>query len=175
MLKIFSTQLTGYFKRIAEQEELNLEDGARLLAQALIGHGSVYIHGTKEMQAVVFEATMGEEPLQGAKPLFTNGEMADITPADRVLLFSRFSTDEETVSLAKQLQKEGISIVGVSALKDGEESLDQYVDVHIDTKLTKGLIPDEDGTRYGFPSIMTALFAYYGLTFTIKEILADYE
>ncbi|MBO9130097.1 DUF2529 domain-containing protein [Bacillus sp. 165] len=174
MLKIFSTQLTGYFKQIAEKEELNIEDGARLLAQALVGHGTIYIHGTKEMEAIVLEATMGEEPLTNTKPLFTEGKMANITPADRVLLFTRFSNDQVTIELAKKLQDEGVAVVGVSALQDAIDSLQQVVDVHIDTKLTKGLIPDEDGTRYGFPSIMTGLFAYYGVVFTIKEILADY-
>ncbi|MFL6556676.1 MAG: DUF2529 family protein, partial [Bacillus sp. (in: firmicutes)] len=33
MLKMFTTQLTGMFKRIEEKEEYSFEDGARLLAQ----------------------------------------------------------------------------------------------------------------------------------------------
>ena len=33
MLKMFTTQLTGLFKRIEEKEEYSFEDGARLLAQ----------------------------------------------------------------------------------------------------------------------------------------------
>lgn len=31
MLKIFTTQLQGHFNRIMEQEEMNMEDGARTL------------------------------------------------------------------------------------------------------------------------------------------------
>ena len=175
MLKIFSTQLSGYFKRIAEQEEMNIEDGARLLAQALIGNGSIYMHGTKEMEGVVLEALYGEEPLEGAKPLFEDGELAAITSADRVLLISRFSTDTEAVELARRLQTEGHFIVGVSAIKEGMHSLEQFTDVHIDTKLIKGLIPDEDGSRFGFPSLIIALLAYYGLKFTMDEIMAEYK
>ncbi|MFP3125425.1 DUF2529 domain-containing protein [Ectobacillus funiculus] len=175
MLKIFSTQLSGYFKRIAEQEEMNIEDGARLLAQALIGNGSIYMHGMKEMEGVVLEALYGEEPLKGAKPLFKGGELAPITSADRVLLISRFSTDTEAVELARRLQTEGHFIVGVSAIKEGMHSLEQFTDVHIDTKLIKGLIPDEDGSRFGFPSLIIALLAYYGLKFTMDEIMAEYE
>ncbi|MFB9760203.1 DUF2529 domain-containing protein [Ectobacillus funiculus] len=175
MLKIFSTQLSGYFKRIAEQEEMNIEDGARLLAQALIGNGSVYMHGMKEMEGVVLEALYGEEPLEGAKPLFEGGELAAITSADRVLLISRFSTDTEAVELARRLQTEGHFIVGVSAIKEGMHSLEQFTDVHIDTKLIKGLIPDEDGSRFGFPSLILALLAYYGLKFTMDEIMAEYK
>ncbi len=175
MLKIFSTQISGYFKKIADLEEMNIEDSARLLAQALIGNGSLYMYGTKEMAGVALEAFYGEEPLKGAKPLFENGKLAAITSADRVLLISRFSTDTEAVELARRLQTEGHSIVGISAIKEGTPSLEQFTDVHIDTKLMKGLIPDEDGGRFGFPSLIVSLFAYYGLKFTIDEIMAEYK
>ncbi|MFC5775754.1 DUF2529 domain-containing protein [Ectobacillus antri] len=171
MLKIFSTQISGYFKRIAEQEEMNIEDGARILAQALVGDGRIHIYGSREMQAVVAEALYGAEPLQGAQELC----MDEITYADRVMIVSRFSTDEEAISLAKRLQEEGHAIVGISAVQEGTESLEQYVDAHIDTKLLKALIPDDEGVRYGFPSSIIALFAYYGLAFTVKEILSEYE
>ncbi|MGK0537349.1 DUF2529 family protein, partial [Bacillus sp. 'calajunan'] len=49
-----------------------------------------------------------------------------------------------------------------------------YTDVHIDTKLLKGLIPDDEGNRYGFPSLMIALFAYHGIKYTIDEMLNEY-
>ncbi|MBY0596233.1 DUF2529 domain-containing protein [Bacillus bingmayongensis] len=175
MLKIFSTQLSGYFTRISQKEEMNIEDSARLLAQALVGDGTVYLHGTKEMEGVVSEALHGAEPLKQAKRLIENGNQAEVTSADRVLLISRFSTDENIISLAKGLQEEGHSIVGISAIQNGEISLEQFTDVHIDTKLLKGLIPDDEGNRYGFPSLILSLFAYHGLKFTIDEIINEYE
>ncbi|WP_369901702.1 DUF2529 domain-containing protein [Bacillus manliponensis] len=175
MFKIFSTQLNGYFTRISQNEEANIEDSARLLAQAMIGDGIIYLHGTKEMEGVVCEALYGAEPLKNAKRLFEEGAKANVTSADRVLLISRSSTDEEIISLAKNFQEEGNFIVGISALQEGEQSLEQFTDVHIDTKLLKALIPDDDGSRYGFPSLITALFAYHNLKFTIDEIMNEYE
>ncbi|KFN03804.1 DUF2529 family protein [Bacillus clarus] len=174
MLKIFSTQLSGYFSRISQKEEMNIEDSARLLAQALIGDGTIYLYGANEMEGVVSEALYGMEPLKQAKTLIENGQQAPVTPADRVLLIGRFSTDEEIVGIAKELQEAGQSIVGISAIQEGAESLEQYVDVHIDTKLLKGLIPDDEGNRYGFPSLILSLFAYHGLKFTIDEMLDEY-
>ncbi|MDM5196342.1 DUF2529 domain-containing protein [Bacillus hominis] len=174
MLKIFSTQLSGYFSRISQKEDMNIEDSARLLAQALVGDGFIYLHGTNEMEGVVSEALFGAEPMKQAKRLIENGELAAVTSADRVLLISRFSTDEEVVTIAKKLQEEGQSIVGISAVHEGPESLEQYTDVHIDIKLLKGLIPDDEGNRYGFPSLIIALFAYHGLKFTIDEMLNEY-
>lgn len=176
MLKIFTTQLSGYFKRIEEKEEFNIEDAARLLSQAIVGDGNVYVYGAREMKSVMFEALESEEPLQGAKPLLTMENLDNVTPADRVLLVSRFSDDQESIIIAKKLAEKSIPLVGMSALRASEdETLDQVVDVHIDTKLTKPLIPDEEGNRYGFPAVMTSLYAYYAVSLTMKEIISEYE
>lgn len=175
MLKMFTTQLTGVFKKIAEQEEFSFEDGARLLAQAPAGDGFIYIYADNEMKAVEFEALHGVEPLKGAKVL-NKADVSELGIADRVLLISRTSTDEAAVNLAKQLQEQGIPFVAVSTVMDEENGgLTQLADVHIDLRLTKGLLPDEFGNRFGFPSSMAALFTYYGLKFNIDEILAEYE
>ena len=44
MLKMFTTQLIGRLKMIEEKEVYNLEDAARLLAQALVGEGNFFIY-----------------------------------------------------------------------------------------------------------------------------------
>ncbi|WP_110112647.1 DUF2529 domain-containing protein [Bacillus sp. CGMCC 1.16541] len=174
MLKIFTTQLTGLFKRIDEKEELNIEDGARVLAQAAVGDGIIYVYGVEEMEAVTLEATISEEPLPYAKPFVSSD---DITSVDRVLLVSRFSTNEKVIKVAKQLQEKGIPTVSIGTIpKEVEsESVHSITDVHIDTKLLKPLIPGEDGIRFGFPATMTALYAYHGLAFTMKEMIEEYE
>lgn len=84
---------------------MNIEDSARLLAQALVGDGFIYLHGTNEMEGVVAEALFGAEPMKQAKRLFENGKEAEVTSADRVLLISRFSTDEAVVEIAKTTRR----------------------------------------------------------------------
>ncbi|NRD77208.1 DUF2529 domain-containing protein [Bacillus sp. BRMEA1] len=186
MLKMFTTQLMGLFKKISESEEFSFEDGARLLAQAPSGDGTIYIWGAREMKAVEFEAVEGAEPLKSAKELTAEKETL-LTNTDRVLIFSRNAHDEAAVALAERLQEKFIPFVAVSTVLDsaagGESeladvsagSLPALADVHIDLQLTKGLLPDDEGNRYGYPSAMAGLFVYYGLKFTIEEILADYE
>ncbi|MCM3574530.1 MULTISPECIES: DUF2529 domain-containing protein [Mesobacillus] len=173
MLKMFSTQLTGLFNRLQEKEEFSIEDGARLLAQAAAGEGTVYIYGTKEMQAVALEAVYGEEPLQSAA-IFT--EEVDLEAADRVLIVSRYADDKEAVEAARGLQEKGIPFVSISTIRDDQEaeSLDTMADVHIDLRIKKGLLPDEMGNRVGYPTSIVALFIYFGLKFTIEEILEEY-
>jgi hypothetical protein len=166
-MKMFTTQLTGLFKRIEEKAEFSFEDGARLLAQGQ----SIYLVGFREMKAVEYEALEGAEPLKGA---LTNIEAA--TPADRVLLFTRTSADEDALALAFTLKEKDIPFVAVSTcVPDGGEKLEELADVHINLQLLKGLLPDDYGNRYGYPSSIAGLYVYYGLKFTIDEILAEYE
>ncbi|MBD1379690.1 DUF2529 domain-containing protein [Metabacillus arenae] len=173
MLKIFTTQLIGHLNRIQEKEEYSLEDGARLLAQAAVGDGDIYLYGAGELEAILIEAIKSSEPFPHAKKLI---DPSEVRAEDRVLLFSHHSNDEKAIELAKQLSKNGIQIVGVSAaLQSEEQGLADICDVHIDSKLKNGLIPHEDGSRYGFPAIMTSLYVYYALHLTINEILNEYE
>ncbi|WP_394187045.1 DUF2529 domain-containing protein [Metabacillus halosaccharovorans] len=177
MMKIFTTQLTGHFNRILDQEEFSIEDSARLLAQALMGEGTLYIYGHNELQAIVTEAKRSSEPLLRTEALIDeNGKLKELSQADRVLLFSYLSTDSDTIALAKQLAEMGIPTVGVSAIVKGEAAgLEAVTDFHIDTKLRQALIPGDDGQRYGYPALMTALYVYYSLKFTINEILSEYN
>lgn len=176
MLKMFSTQVSGLFKRIQEQNEFALEDGARLLAQACIGDGTIYLCGIGEMAAVEAEAVRGAEPLPYVKNW---DDIQVVKPEDRVLLFSRFSSDPEAVELAKNLAERGVPFVAASTVKgiaEGSNSGDMtdFADVHIDLKLPIGLLPDDTGNRVGYPGAMAGLFVYQALKFTLEEILADF-
>ncbi|MCM3664604.1 DUF2529 domain-containing protein [Mesobacillus subterraneus] len=173
MLKMFSTQLTGLFNRLQEKEEFSMEDAARLLAQAAAGEGTIYFFGTKEMQAIGLEAVYGEEPLQASAVLT---DEAELEAADRVMIISRYTDDEEAVHIARKLQEKGIPFVAISTIRgenDGE-GLHNLADVHIDLRIKKGLLPDESGNRVGFPTSIAALYVYFGLKFTIEEILEEY-
>ena len=48
-------------------------------------------------------------------------------------------------------------------------------DVHIDLQVQRGLIPEEDGKSIQVTLLyIAALFAYYGIKFTIEEIIQEY-
>ena len=83
-----------------EKEAFNIEDAARLLAQAAVGDGTIYIHGFGEMEGVTQEALKGIEPLLKAKAYDSD----DYANSRRIafLLFSRHSDDSEAIQLAQK-------------------------------------------------------------------------
>ncbi|WP_318506760.1 DUF2529 domain-containing protein [Bacillus sp. T3] len=172
---MFSTQLSGLFKKIQEQNEFELEDGARLLAQAVVGDGCIYVRGFGEMEAVEAEAVFGAEPLAYVKKWESDLDCRDVTGADRVLMFTRFSNDADAIELGRELHERGLAFVAVCTVVDTENNLGDLADVVIDLKLAKGLLPGEEGNRIGYPGAMAGLFVYYALKFTLDEIMEDVE
>ncbi|MGR3766159.1 DUF2529 domain-containing protein [Rossellomorea sp. NS-SX7] len=173
MIKMFTTQLAGLFKRISEKQEFEIEDAARLLAQAAVGQGSIYIKAYGEMEAVAAEALYGAEPLPSIKKF---DESVPVTEADRVLVVTRLSTDEEAIEFAKGLADEGIPFVGISGLVGENEGLAGLADLHLDTKVIKGMLPGEEiGERVCMPTSMAALYIYFAIGFVIREMLEEYE
>ncbi|MEL3973005.1 DUF2529 domain-containing protein [Rossellomorea oryzaecorticis] len=173
MIKMFTTQLSGLFKRISEKQEFEIEDAARLLTQAAVGQGSIYIKAYGEMEAVTAEALHGAERLPSVKRF---DEAVPLTEADRVLVVTRLSTDEEAVGFAKGLADEGVPFVGISGLVGEGEGLAGIADLHLDTKVIKGMLPGEEiGERVCMPTSMAALYIYFALGFVIREMLEEYE
>lgn len=170
MLKIFTTQLNGLFKRIQDQEEESIEDGARMLAQSAISGHTVYIYGEKELSGITKEALHGRESLSFVKEL--PEEIEEITPQDKVLMFLQGTLDHGELDLARRLHEQETGIIAVST--DGREAFENFCEVWIDTKLKKPLVPDENGERIGYPSLMAGLYVYHALMLTIKEILDEY-
>jgi hypothetical protein len=171
MSKIFTTQLNGVFQKIVNDDE-SLEDCARFLAQAIVGEGSIFVHGTKEMAGILSEVSEGLESNSSILPLYVNGSMQSVSPVDRVLLFTRTTNDEECIELVQTLQKMDIGVACVTTGND-DEGLFEMADVSINHFITRKLVPTEDGDRTGFPSLMSGLFIYHCLTLSIKDILDD--
>ncbi|QQZ11625.1 DUF2529 domain-containing protein [Heyndrickxia vini] len=170
---MFLTQINGLFSRIYEKEQFSIEDSARLLAQATIGQGKIYIKGFNEMEGVTLEALEGAEPLKSALR-FT--EVDDLTDADRVILLSRFSNDAEALALAQKLDRKGIPFISICGdVKNDENDLSKLAEVHINTSLLKPMLPSESGDRICFPTSMAALFIYHCIKLTFDEIMEEYE
>ncbi|GAA0320198.1 DUF2529 domain-containing protein [Bacillus carboniphilus] len=171
MNKIFTTQLTGLFQRLSTDDYgYQFEDAARLLSQAIIGEGSIYLYGSQELSAVLAEALNGVEPLPSVKEL-TLDNVKEMTIADRAWIFTREIS--QVKELTSMLEDNQIPFVVVA---NKEKNSDETVgDILIDLKVNRGLIPGETGERFGYPTGMASLFIYHQIHFLIREMLEEEE
>lgn len=178
MLKIFSTQVSGLLKAISDKEEQSIEESSRLLAHSVLAEGTVYFKGFGEMGAVVSEALYGENKFRQAVE-FSDTCWEELLPVDSIVVASRFVDDEEAAAFCKTVKDHAgchvILMGGCRKEAENEAGSDAAADIIIDTKAIRGLVPLDDGSRIGFPSGLTALFAYYAIFLTTEEILEEYD
>ncbi len=157
-------------------DDFLMEDAARLLSQALVGDGSIYVYGKEEMAAVTAEALYGKEKLKNVKPLFlVDGEMVDLHPTDRVLLLSRNSNDEEMVAIVQKLEEQHIPILAITSTHTEGRQWTDDAWIHLDLNVKNSLVPTDSGDRIGYPASLLALYTYYCLFLLISELLSEYE
>ncbi|MBX0318855.1 DUF2529 domain-containing protein [Shouchella clausii] len=171
MLKIFSTQLFGLIKSINETQEEHLEDAGRLLAQAIIAQGNVYIKGFAEMEAIELAAFTGYESMPGAAPFPKEGSLSG---QDRCLLFAPSLNHEGVQAALKACEQAGIAAVVVSSRHASSTASLAPPHLFLDTGVKGGLVPDETGKRIGHPGVIAGLYVYHGLKFVIHDILEEY-
>lgn len=159
---MLTTQLTGLFQRIAKQEEA-IEDIARVLAQAAVGEGTIFIAAFGEMKAVTATALHGAEPLPSAQEWHPE---SIITSADRVFILAKNSEGDE---LAGRLADAYIPFAMLSA----ETKENDLADAFISLKIDKGLLPDDEGGRTVVPHALAALYVYHAVKMAVDEMLAE--
>ena len=176
MLQMFTTQLSGKLKEIKNSNEEAIEDCARVLSQAFSSDGKLYIHGFAELSGVLAEALHGKEKLERIAPLFEEGKLTNWQSYDRILIFTPTSLDKEAFELVSYLIDSGATVVVVSSVVKSNNQLaciSSLTDFVIDLRLQEPLVPTEDGTRIGFPSLLVGVYGYYVLSYTIKEFLEE--
>lgn len=168
-MKILTTQIGGLMQRIANKNKESIEETGRLLAQATIGEGRVFIASFGEMDAVRLTALSGAEPFAGAVPFAENSEF---NTADRVWIVSRNANDIRALEVARQLASSFIPFAAIAAEKpDDSNELATLATTYIETGLTRGLLPGDDGERIVQPHALAALFIYEAVKMAYDEML----
>lgn len=161
-MKMLSTQLTGMFQRIAQQEEA-IEETARLLAQAAIGDGTIFLAAFGEMKAVIPAALQGAEPLQSAAEWTPE---SIVMPEDRVWILVKNDEADELIGRLNDAHLPFAVLLGEA--REGVEA-----DASVSLGIKKGLIPLDDGSRTVYPYAIGALFVYHAVKMAIDEMLAE--
>ncbi|TAA72940.1 DUF2529 family protein [Planococcus salinarum] len=160
-MKILSEQLNGLFQRIAQQEEA-IEDIARLLAQAAVGEGTIFIAAFGEMKAVAIAALEGTEPLPSAREWKPESHL---TSADRVFILAKKDEGEE---LAGRLSDAAIPFAMLSA----ESWQCDLPEVMLSLGIDKGIFPAQSGVTV-VPHAMAALYVYHSIRAKMDAMLRE--
>jgi hypothetical protein len=169
-MKMLTTQLTGLLQRIVNSEEENIEETARLLAQAAAREGFIYFAAFGEMESITINAENAVEKFPSLRVWTSDTEL---TSADRVWIITRSSENEDALALAEKLSAEFIpfSVLAAENQNDDENKLANLAYTYISLKLTKGLLPAEDGSRIVLPYALSAMFVYEAVKMKLDEIL----
>ncbi|MFF2753397.1 DUF2529 family protein [Psychrobacillus sp. NPDC058041] len=168
-MKMLTTQLSGLLQRIATSEEENIEETSRLLAQAAARQGSIYFATFDEMESIKINAKNAVEPFPSMQEWTKNTEL---TSVDRVWIITRSCENKEALALAKKLSDEFIPFsVTAAEAADDENQLANLAYTYISLKLSKGLLPTEDGSRIVLPYALSAMFVYEAVKMKLDEIL----
>jgi len=172
LLKMFTTQLIGRLKMIEEKEVYNLEDAARLLAQALVGEGNIFIYTEPQMEGILAEALNGPQPLEKVEKL-NDANLGSLTSADRVILFLQNLNSNAGLKLAETLYHKGIPFAACGSLgRKDENRMEEWAYVTINLHTDQGLVPTDTG-RAGFVHQLAALYVYHGIKLFLDEMMED--
>ncbi|MEI4768923.1 DUF2529 family protein [Psychrobacillus sp. FJAT-51614] len=168
-MKMLTTQLTGLLQRIVNSEEENIEETARLLAQAAAREGFIYFAAFGEMESITINAQNAAEKFPSIKVWSPDTKL---TSADRVWIITRSSENEEALALAEKLSADFIPFSALAAENQNDENkLANLAYTYISLKLTKGLLPAEDGSRIVLPYALSAMFVYEAVKMKLDEML----
>lgn len=173
MFKMLTTQLTGLYQRILQTEEDNIEDAARLLAQAAIGEGNVYFACFGELQAVEDNAILSAAPF--TKLVRWHADVV-LTDADRLCIFTPTANNEAAIQLAQHCHEHFIPFAVVASEKASEDNtLSDLAYVYIAMKVRGGLLPHPTNLaeRVVMPHLLAALFIYEALKLSYDEMIDD--
>lgn len=172
-MKMLTTQLSGLIQRIATSEEENIEETARLLAQAAAREGFIYFAAFGEMESITVNAKYAVESFPSMKIWTADTQL---TSADRVWIIARSSEDIDALTLAKQLHDAFFPFSATAAEPASDENeLSNLAYTYVSLKLAKGLLPAEDGGRIVLPYALSAMFVYEAVKMKLDEMLLGEE
>lgn len=174
MSKMLLTQLNGLFQKILQNEEA-IEETSRLLAQASVGQGKIYIACFGEMKAIEWQAIYDKQ----FHNLTKWDENVVISEVDRVWIFTNNHENEQVIQLAKRLNEQFIPFAVIAPENTDEQNdLSELAYTYIPIKIRGGGIlphPTKLGERIITPYVMAALFIYESVKLNYIEIIDDYE
>jgi hypothetical protein len=169
MMKILDTHFNGKLQTLAKQED-ELYDVVRLLSQALVGEGTVYVDAYGECEGL--HPMLSEGPDQ-MKRVTKIKDRKTLHAVDRVLIIT---PDTERSDLLASLARYDAwhTPYAIVTLSDVAETLERSI-APLALKFNKGLLPAEDGSRHGLPSLALCAFLLTHILTQLQEMTEEWD
>jgi len=169
MMKILATQFNGKLQTLAKQED-ELFDVVRLLAQALVGEGTVYVDAYGECEGLYPMLSEGPDQMKRVTKI---KDRKTLHAVDRVLIFT---PDTERSDLLASLARYDAwhTPYAIVTLSDVTETLERSI-APLALKFNKGLLPAEDGSRHRLPSLALCAFLLTHILTQLQEMTEEWD
>lgn len=177
-MKMYITQLRGVFEQISQENEEQLEEAGRRLAQSIASDGQIIIHGFGSISHIIREAV--ESPNALPKTITVKSSEAflkqSLNSNDTLLLVIPNEKSDEAIEFLKSLNNSDVQVVGILT-KNGQipGELNNYLDTSLFVPQSGPLIPFNDAEKIGTPDSLAELFLYHLIYFSVMEILDEQD
>ncbi|EGQ2736301.1 TPA: DUF2529 domain-containing protein [Staphylococcus pseudintermedius] len=172
MSKMLTTQLTGIFNRL-DQQELDIQMAAQSLIQAMGGEGHVYIKGYGDLKCFESYILTSFEKLHSSLALDDYPSFDVLDTTDRVLLFGA----EYSVEMARDLEQliaDDRDVVVITN-KPKEVELPDHLMHFINLSTPRPIVYTEDYDKVVQPHLMALNYVYYEIYTQMVEMMRDLD
>jgi len=168
MLKIFHTQLHGSLQKIIDKNQDEIENAARLLAQAVIANGKVVIIAEAHLQWILDALAFLDESI----PMTLFDSSMKYHPSDRFIIVAENLTFVEKVQIDLPIQ---VPFILISNQKREALTFLSASTIFLHLQTNQGLVISESGERKGNPYALHLVFIFQCIQLTLNEILSEYK
>ncbi|EJD5656113.1 DUF2529 domain-containing protein [Staphylococcus pseudintermedius] len=172
MSKMLTTQLTGIFNRL-DQQELDIQMAAQSLIQAMGGEGHVYIKGYGDLKCFESYILTSFEKLHSSLALDDYPSFDVLDTTDRVLLFGAEYSEEMARDL-EQLIADDRDVVVITN-KPKEVELLGHLMHFINLSTPRPIVYTEDYDKVVQPHLMALNYVYYEIYTQMVEMMRDLD
>ena len=172
MSKMLTTQLTGIFNRL-DQQELDIQMAAQSLIQAMGGEGHVYIKGYGDLKCFESYILTSFEKLHSSLALDDYPSFDVLDTTDRVLLFGAEYSEEMARDL-EQLIADDRDVVVITN-KPKEVGLPDHLIYFMIRPPPRPIVYTEDYDKVVQPHLMALNYVYYEIYTQMVEMMRDLD
>ncbi|QQK78007.1 DUF2529 family protein [Salicibibacter cibarius] len=171
MIKSYTTQLQHVFHTIGKQEEA-IGDSARLLAQALVGEGTIYVMANKRFSALADTIVQNEDTPKRIQRIAQQQKEA-LTTTDRMLVLSEGTETKNELLYLQGLLQAHIPLVFLGPGSPSLSFKEGMEEPMVITTPSSPIVPAPDGSKSGHPTEIAIIYAYQAMMFELSEMIAE--